>query len=105
MRDSNGSVGSLWKSTGNESIRAGKTFSAAAHSGSRKMIFIGCRFGPVSNVYRYRQTKRRSNHEIHDADDSRGLPRWQTGARLYAGSEEDGRDGTVQRRIGQSVQN
>ena len=29
---SKGSVGSLWKSTGNESIRAGKTFSAAAHS-------------------------------------------------------------------------
>jgi hypothetical protein len=29
------------------------------------------------------------NHEIHDADDSRCLPRWQTGARLYAGFNEE----------------
>jgi TolB-like protein len=102
MRDSNGSVGSLWRSTGNESNRAQKTFSAAAHV-RRKRIFIGCRVGPVSNVICTDKPKG-DGHEVHDADDPRCLPRWRTAARLYAGSKEDGRDGTVQRRIGQSVQ-
>jgi hypothetical protein len=43
------------------------------------------------------------NHEIHDADDSRCLPRWQTGTRLYAGSEEDGTVGRFNEELGKAL--
>jgi hypothetical protein len=36
MRDFHGSVGSLWKALEMSQLELGKTFSAAAHSGSKK---------------------------------------------------------------------